>query len=231
MGDGMAGRQVLDVEHHRAARAVELHDPAPVRMGAEPELGGRVERHVDLTRVAVVDQAPLLVVALGRAEVVPAPVAHPASGGRVEVECLGDAPPPSAGVRGHAVILPRRLWWPDCIPSPLGGPQTGSSRRAEAAGPRACGRPASLRSPRQESERLDAGVTVPRGHAAERGSCGVPKGREGEFSSLAHGRQRHWLSANWSRMSHMWSGSPVRPTPSKDHWPGPLALTARTSTP
>ena len=65
---GWPGRQVLGLDHRAAARAVELEDPAPRRVGRERELvPGRVDqRPVDLARVAVVDQRALLVVPPGR---------------------------------------------------------------------------------------------------------------------------------------------------------------------
>ena len=75
--DRVPGRQVLGLDLGEAARAVELDDPHPVRVGRERVLGVD-QRLVDLARVALVDLAAVLVVLARRAEVVVADAAVPA---------------------------------------------------------------------------------------------------------------------------------------------------------
>src|SRR5262245_57109747 len=73
-GQGMTGRQVLDLDEHRARRAVELDDLAPVLVRREAVRAAAHQRRVHLGRVARRDQAALLVGVAGVAEVGPAPV-------------------------------------------------------------------------------------------------------------------------------------------------------------
>jgi hypothetical protein len=99
----MAGRQVLRLDEGAAAGAVELDDAAPLGVGSETVLAFD-DRRVDLTRIAVSDQATLLVVLARAAEVVVAAVAGPALRLRIEVEVLGDPSlrqlrPPRSGLR------------------------------------------------------------------------------------------------------------------------------------
>src|ERR1700754_3760360 len=80
-------REVLRLDLREAARAVELDDPHPVRVGRERVL--RVDqRLMDLARVALVDLAAVLVVLARRAEIVRADTAGPALAVELEVEVL-----------------------------------------------------------------------------------------------------------------------------------------------
>src|SRR5690348_14166914 len=60
MGQRMPGRQVLGLQQRGAAGAVELNDPAPLGVRCEAVLALHDGR-MDLARVAVGDQAALLV--------------------------------------------------------------------------------------------------------------------------------------------------------------------------
>src|SRR5262245_20275677 len=85
----MTGRQVLGLDQRRAARAVELDDPAPVGIGREAVLA-LDHRRMDLARVAMGDQATALVALARVAEVGAAAVARPPLGLEIQVEVLGD---------------------------------------------------------------------------------------------------------------------------------------------
>jgi hypothetical protein len=93
----VSGRQILGLDQRDAAGAVELDDPAPLRVGRETVFA-LDDGRVDLARVALSDQAPALVVLARPPEVVTAAVAGPALrlGVEVEVEVLGD---PALGYR------------------------------------------------------------------------------------------------------------------------------------
>ena len=86
----MTGRQILRLDHAAAARTIELEQAAPLWIGREGELVARRidERPVDFARVAVVDERPLLVVAVGRRELVCTGTATPALGIEIDLEIL-----------------------------------------------------------------------------------------------------------------------------------------------
>ena len=56
-GEGMAGRQVLVIDHYRAFRAIELYDSHPVRIEREIEFLAGADREVDLPRVTIAYQS------------------------------------------------------------------------------------------------------------------------------------------------------------------------------
>src|SRR5262245_20436077 len=140
----MPRRQVLDVEQHTAVRAVELDDPAPLRVRAEAERRRVAEGQVDLTRVPVVEEAVLLVVPAGVAKDVVTAVAAPLPGAHVEVQRFGDPASPArplfdAVIRGHVGPTPfmvRRMYTVDVmqsIPEPPGALEHLRLRDAVAA--------------------------------------------------------------------------------------------------
>src|SRR5215831_720182 len=120
VAQGMAGRQVLDLDEHRARRAVELDDPAPVPVRREAVPAAGHQRRVHLGRVAGRDQAALLVGVAGVAQVGPAPVAPPALRRQIEVDVLGDA---ARGLHGslHPIVR-RRAPGPPCRTDRSGSP-------------------------------------------------------------------------------------------------------------
>src|SRR5215210_801863 len=85
--DRVPRRQVLRLDLGAAPGTVELDDAHPLGIRGEGVLA-LDEGLVDLARVALVDEAALLVVAAGRAEAVPAHVAVPALVREVEVQIL-----------------------------------------------------------------------------------------------------------------------------------------------
>ena len=89
VGDGVPRRQVLGLDLQSAARAIELEDAYPLRIGREGELA-RDQRWVDLGRVTLGDQQPALDVVARVAEILAALAADPALGFEVEIEPIAD---------------------------------------------------------------------------------------------------------------------------------------------
>ena len=90
VGQGMAGREVLDLKQRGAGRAIELDDPAPVGVRREAVLAFDDGR-VDFARIPMGDQAALLVGVTRVAQIVSAALAHPPLAFEVDLEVLGDA--------------------------------------------------------------------------------------------------------------------------------------------
>src|SRR5271167_704755 len=99
----MARRQILRLHLCPAAGTVELDDSAPAWIGREAELAVDASG-IDVSRIAVVEEQPALVVLTRGTDRVLAHRACPALGLEVDVQILGDVHP-----RAHACPFPSKL--------------------------------------------------------------------------------------------------------------------------
>ncbi len=86
----MAGREILSLEEDTAVRAVELDDPDPLWVKGKIVVRVIGKGKVDLARIALAEEAALLVGLAGGGEITAAAVATPHLSLEIDVEGLGD---------------------------------------------------------------------------------------------------------------------------------------------
>ena len=101
----MARRQIFGFDLRAASGAIKFDDAHPERVGRETERAGHYG-WMDFARIAVVEEAALLIIFAGRAELAVAAIAEPLLVVEFKIEIFGD----TDSIGSRVAILPLNLF-------------------------------------------------------------------------------------------------------------------------